>query len=87
MINSKIVHIGDTAYQVEREVRPWLGKAIDHYGAKKITEELGYDKILRGKNGIFLLVYEIKDADVIEYVEETEENIHESDESKEEVQT
>jgi len=77
-----IVRIGDTAYQVGREFNSWFKNAIDHYGPKKITEELGYDRILRSRDGTFLLVYEIKEAEVIEYVEETEENIQESDKAK-----
>lgn len=83
MEKSKIVRVGDTAYQVGRTIKnSWFKDAIKHHGVNTITDKMGYDRLLRGTDGTYLLVYEIKEADVIEYVEETEEDIQESEEER-----
>jgi len=61
----KIIQIEDKAYMVKQIIRPWFEKAINHYGIKKIKEELNCDRIIKDKQNNYLLVELIKDAHII----------------------
>ena len=71
-----IVNFGESRYTVNRIFRPggWFEKCVNEAGGEEVCQSFGVDKLIRDNNsGLFYLVNEIKDIEIIEEPEVVEE--------------
>jgi hypothetical protein len=65
---NNIIIINDTLYQIKRSFKEsgWFGVAVKNVNLDEILEAYHCDKLLKDSNGMYHLVNEIKDAEIIE---------------------
>ena len=62
----EMVDVNGTLFQVNRKFKiEQFQKVIDSFSAEVVCKEYFCDKILKGGDGFFYLVNEVKEADVI----------------------
>jgi hypothetical protein len=70
-------NIDDVRYIIRRKFTPggWFEKAVNEIGGEEMAKEYGCDKLLRDPNGLFYLVSEISEVDILEEILDTTDNI------------
>jgi hypothetical protein len=66
----KLINFNNELYQLKRtfKIDSWFGQAVDKFPIEDILSEYHVDKLLRGNDGLYYLVNQIKDVEVIEYI-------------------
>ena len=66
----KLINFNNELYQLKRafKIDSWFGQAVDKFPIEEILSEYHVDKLLKGNDGLYYLVNQIKDAEVIEYI-------------------
>jgi hypothetical protein len=66
----KLINFNNELYQLKRtfKIDSWFGQAVDKFHIEEILSEYHADKLLKGNDGLYYLVNQIKDAEIIEYI-------------------
>ena len=66
----KLINFNNELYQLKRtfKIDSWFGQAVDKFPIEEILSEYHVDKLLKGNDGLYYLVNQIKDVEVIEYI-------------------
>jgi hypothetical protein len=66
----KLINFNNELYQLKRtfKIDSWFGQAVDKFPIEEILSEYHVDKLLRGNDGLYYLVNQIKDVEFIEYI-------------------
>jgi hypothetical protein len=66
----RIINVDDKLYTINRSFRGdgWFGKAVEELNVDDILKYYHSDKLLKDTNGLYHLVNEIKDVEIIEEI-------------------
>jgi hypothetical protein len=64
----RIINVNETLYTINRSFRGdgWFGKIVENMNVDEILKGYHSEKLLKDTNGIYHLVNEIKDVEIIE---------------------
>jgi hypothetical protein len=64
----KMLNANGSVWIVKREFKAdcWFAKAIETFGAEEICKSYCVEKVLRGGDGMYYLVNEVPEAEIIE---------------------
>jgi hypothetical protein len=62
----EMIEVNNTLFQVTRRFRiEYFQQVIDTFTAEQVCKAYFCDKVLRGNDGFFYLVNEVKDAEIV----------------------
>ena len=76
-MQSQFLNVNDTHYQIIRKINPtgWFDSAIKTFGGEEICRQYHVDKLLKDPNGVYFMVNEVKDAEIVLSVDPIEDTI------------